>query len=240
MSKAVTSQIPKKAREVFRQTWQTEANLAVFLALLVLLIFVIPSLGLERNAERLYGSLATSVLLVCGVAIAWRRRAVFILASGLAVVTLVARWSEFLFPNTPLGIWPHLLTIAAILMLLYILLSQVFAPGPVTAMRIRGAIAAYLLFGIAWAHAYAIVGATIPGSFTIPERELRLPSEWFYYSFVTLTTVGFGDIVAVHRVARALTVGEVLTGQLYLAILIGRLVGMQISSGPSTTDHGFT
>ena len=144
----------------------------------------------------------------------------------------------FLSHNIPLGIWSHLLTIASLLMLLYILLSQVFAPGPVTHLRIQGAIAAYLLFGVAWAHAYAIVGSTIPGSFTIPERELHLPSEWFYYSFVTLTTVGFGDIVPVHRVARALTVGEVLTGQLYLAVLIGRLVGMQISTGGPPTDPG--
>jgi hypothetical protein len=231
--------MPRKVREAIAQTWQSEANLSVFLALLVLLIFLIPSLGLERADERLYGNLMTSVMLVCGVAIAWRRRAVFFLALSVTVVTLAARWADFL-RNTPLGVWPHLLSIAAILMLLYILLSQVFAPGPVTAMRIQGAIAVYLLFGIAWAHAYAIVGSTIPGSFTIPERELQLPSEWFYYSFVTLTTVGFGDIVPSHRVARALTVGEVLTGQLYLAVLIGRLVGMQISSAPSSTGQSST
>jgi len=227
--------MPRKVRETIAQTWQSEANLSIFLALLVLLIFVIPSLGLERDNERLYGNLMTSVLLVCGAAIAWRRRAVFVLALSVTVVTLAARWADFL-RNMPLGVWPHLLSIAAILVLLYILLSQVFAPGPVTHLRLQGAIAAYLLFGIAWGHAYAIVGSTIPGSFTIPERQLQLPSEWFYFSFVTLTTVGFGDIVPLHRVARALTVGEVLTGQLYLAVLIGRLVGMQISSGPSTTD----
>jgi hypothetical protein len=240
MSKLVAPQIPRKVREVVTQTWQTEANLSIFLALLVLLIFVIPSLGLERSDERLYANLAISVMLVCGAAIAWRRRSVFFLASSVVLVTLVARWADFLFPNTPLGVWSHLLIIASLLMLLYILLSQVFAPGPVTHLRLRGAIAAYLLFGIAWAHAYAIVGSTIPGSFTIPARQLQLPSEWFYYSFVTLTTVGFGDIVPLQRVARSLTVGEVLTGQLYLAVLIGRLVGMQISSGPSTADQRST
>jgi len=115
MSKAVAPQIPEKVREVVTQTWQTEANLSVFLGLLVLLIFVIPSLGLERNAERLYGTLGTSVILVCGAAVAWRRRALFFVASSVAVVTLVARWVDFLFHDNPLGIWPHLLTIAAIL-----------------------------------------------------------------------------------------------------------------------------
>src|SRR5262249_6459991 len=125
MPKVIVPQVPKKVREVVTQTWQTEANLSVFLGLLVLAIFVIPSLGLERNDERLYGNLVTSVVLVCGAAIAWRRRAVFIVTSCVAVVTLVARWSEFLSHNVPLGVWPHLLTIASLLMLLYILLSQV-------------------------------------------------------------------------------------------------------------------
>src|SRR5215472_18812747 len=108
MSKVVAPQIPKKVREVVTQTWQSEANLSVFLALLVLLIFVIPSLGLERSDERLYGNLGTSVLLVCGAAIAWRRRAVFFLASGITVVTLVVRWVDFLSRSNPLGVWPHL------------------------------------------------------------------------------------------------------------------------------------
>ena len=238
MSKVVAPQIRQKVREVVKQTWQTEANLSVFLAFLVLLIFVLPSLGIEKNDLRLYGNVASTVLLVCGVAIAWRRRSVFVVASSVAVVALAVRWADFLFANAALGVWPHLLTIAAILMLLYIVLSQVFAPGPVTSARIQGAIAVYLLFGFGWAHAYAIAASTIPGSFTTQGREASSVVEWTYYSFVTLTTIGFGDIVPTHPIARSLTVAEVVTGQLYLAVLIGRLVGMQISSGPSTTDQG--
>jgi hypothetical protein len=228
----------RKVREAITQTWQSEANLSFFLALLVLLAFVLPCLGLERR--RLYNNLASSVVLISGVAIAWRRRAVFFLAASVTLVTLIVKWTVLLSPSITLGVWPDLLTMAAILMLLYIMLSQVFAPGPVTGTRIQGAIAAYLLFGAAWAHAYAIVASTIPGSFTLPGRELSSVSEWFYYSFVTLTTVGFGDIVPVHPIARSLTVTEVLAGQLYLAILIGRLVGMQISTEMSTPDHGST
>ncbi len=208
-----------------------------FLALLVLLVFVLPSLGLERKNERLYSAVVSSLLLFSGVAIAWRRRTVFFLASGVCVVALVVKWAALLYSTGALGIWPDIATIAAILMLLYILLSQVFAPGPVTAMRIQGAIAAYLLFGIGWAHAYTIAASTIPGAFIAQGREASSVAEWFYYSFVTLTTVGFGDIVPAHPIARSLTVGEVLTGQLYLAVLIGRLVGMQVSSGPTTNDQ---
>ena len=236
MPKVIVPQVPKKVREVVTQTWQSEASLRLFLALLVLFVFVLPTLGLERR--RRYTVLASSLVLICGVAIAWRRRTVFLLASHIAVVTLALKWAEVLAPAVVLGIWPQLAVVATILMMVYILLSQVFSPGPITAMRIQGAIAAYLLFGVGWAHAYAIVASIVPGSFTLPGRDVSSPIEWFYYSFVTLTTIGFGDIVPTHPIARSLTISEVLTGQLYLAVLIGRLVGMQISSGPRTTDHG--
>jgi hypothetical protein len=229
--------MPRKVRDVIAHSWESQANLSLFLALLILLAFVLPSLGLERTDERLYSNLGTSVILICGVAIAWRQRAVFLLASLIVLVALFARWAAWLSPNSTLGVWPEILSIAAILMVLYILLSQVFAPGPITSARIQGAIAVYLLFGIGWAHAYAIVAARVPGAFTLPGRDLSSVSEWFYFSYSTLTTLGFGDIVPAHPIARSLTVGEVLTGQLYLAVLIGRLVGMQMSSEPSPTDH---
>jgi hypothetical protein len=54
--------------------------------------------------------------------------------------------------------------------------------------------------------------------------------EWFYYSFVTLTTLGYGDITPLSRVARSLAIGEALTGQLYLAVLIARLIGLEMLS----------
>jgi hypothetical protein len=134
--------MPRKVREVIAQSWESQANLSLFLALLVLLVFVVPSLGLERADERLYSELTSSVLVISGVAIAWRQRVVFWLASSIAVVTLFVRWVALpSLTSTTLGIWPHLLTIATILMLLYILLSQVFAPGPITSARIQGAIA---------------------------------------------------------------------------------------------------
>jgi len=230
----------RKIREVVAQTWQSEANLTVFLALLVLFVFVLPSLGLEEKNERLYFAVVFSLLLITGVTIAWRRRAVFFLASTVAVVALFVRWTGLLYPTSALGIWPELANIAALLMLLYILLSQVFAPGPVTPMRIQGAMAAYLLFGVGWANAYAIVASTIPRSFSLPGHDASSITNWFYYSFVTLTTLGFGDIVPAHPIARSLTIAEVLTGQLYLAVLIGRLVGMQISSGSTTRDQQST
>ncbi|MGA7462395.1 MAG: potassium channel family protein, partial [Candidatus Korobacteraceae bacterium] len=111
-----------------------------------------------------------------------------------------------------------------------VLLTQIFRPGRVTHVRIQGAVAVYLLFGIAWAHAYRITAILHPGSFAFQAGELATVADWIYYSFVTLTTVGYGDIVPTAQISRTLAVAEALIGQLYLAVMIARLVAMEIVS----------
>ena len=118
-----------------------------------------------------------------------------------------------------------------------VLLSQIFRPGRVTHLRIQGAIAVYLLFGVFYAHAYHIAATLVPGSFA-GATELTSGSGWAYYSFVTLTTVGYGDITPVSQVARSLSVAEALSGQLYLAVLIARLVAMEIVFWQQKVQNG--
>ena len=102
-----------------------------------------------------------------------------------------------------------------------------------------GGICAYFLLGITWGTAYALVELLSPGSFAVASS-LAAAGNWGvpthpitplleYYSFVTLTTVGYGDMSPLSEGARVLSVAEVLVGQLYLAVLIGRLVGSQIA-----------
>jgi voltage-gated potassium channel len=64
-------------------------------------------------------------------------------------------------------------------------------------------------------------------------------TEWYYYSYVTLTTLGYGEITPLTRVARVLAAGEAVTGQLYLAVLIARLIGMELMSSQQklARDH---
>jgi len=219
------------------RTWQSEANMSVFLVLLVLFIFVLPSLGLERRHLQLYGAVVSSLMLLFGAAIAWRKRALFIVALVIIAVTLSLKWAALLVTAPAFGLRSEISALVATLTVVYILLSEVFASGPVTSMRIQGAVAVYLLLGLAWSHAYFIVASIVPGSFSLPAHDVSSGIEWFYYSFVSLTTVGFGDILPTHPIARTLTVAEIVTGQLYLAILIGRLVGMQISSRLNTTHN---
>jgi voltage-gated potassium channel Kch len=94
-------------------------------------------------------------------------------------------------------------------------------------------VAVYLLLGLGWAFAYRLVAIARPDAFAFPAgTAVALDEEhtWrlVYFSFVTLTTVGYGDITAAHPVARSLVVCEALVGQLFPAILLARLVSMEI------------
>ena len=229
--------MPKRARDVFSQNWEAGANLSFFLALLCLMVLVLPSIGFAKGDEALYSDVAASVTLICGAAIAWSRRLLFCVTSAVVAGSLLLKWDARLFGGHAFGTWPDLLELAAIAMIIFALLSQIFAVGPVTAMRIQGAIAAYVGFGFLWAHAFAITAKTTPGSFSSGQGAGPFSaSDWFYFSFVTLTTVGYGDIVPRSPSARALAIAEVLTGQLYLAVLLAHLVSMRVS-GSGSGDH---
>ncbi len=216
-----------KATGLIKESWQSQANLSLFLLLEILIAFILPSLGFGKQDAQRYSDIGFSVLLVSGVAIAWGQRKLFALTSVVAGVALVLRWVVW-YDRTPrTELWSDWSAMAAIAMIALVLLSQIFRPGRVSHLRIQGAIAVYLLFGVLWAHAYHIAALVHPGSFNGP-AELANVSGWAYYSFVTLTTVGYGDITPVTQVTRTLSIAEALTGQLYLAVLIARLVAMEI------------
>jgi hypothetical protein len=118
--------------------------------------------------------------------------------------------------------------------LVYVVFLQVSREGPVTAHRIRGAIALYLLIAMLFAFLYGLIESLAPGSFNMPGDWSRAASSsgeaFYYFSIVTLTTVGFGDITAVHPFVRSLVMLEALIGQLYPAILLARLVTLELET----------
>jgi hypothetical protein len=108
----------------------------------------------------------------------------------------------------------------------------VFGPGVVNYHRIIGAILLYLLIGSTFVAFYTFVGLIIPDAFAgVPmEDSPALVSNLIYFSFVTLTSTGYGDIVPVHPIARSLSNIEGIIGQLYPATLLARLVSLEIES----------
>jgi hypothetical protein len=114
-------------------------------------------------------------------------------------------------------------------------LRQVVVGTEINANRLVGAICVYLMLGVIWALAYSLVELATPGSFSgvAAGQDAGWDSEWLYFSFVTLTTLGYGDILPLSELARALAYMEAVTGQFYVAILVAGLVSAYISDRQS-------
>ena len=104
------------------------------------------------------------------------------------------------------------------------ILFSILKAERVTADLVFGAVAAYLLLGICWGGLYSFIEMISPGSFSFGEGA-RDVSSLFYYSFVTLTTLGYGDILPLSKIARTAAYLEAVTGVMFTAILIAGLVG---------------
>src|SRR5664280_1848751 len=124
-----------RARALITDSWQSQANLSLFLGLMVLIAFVLPSVGFGASDIKLYSDLAFSLLLLSGVAIAWGRRKLFLLAGFVGSAALAVRWMAFFTPTPALQLWSDQWSLAAVLLIAVVLLLQVFRKGAVTHSR---------------------------------------------------------------------------------------------------------
>jgi amino acid transporter len=170
-----------------------------------------------------------------GALLVQRRRRSFV-GWALAVPAVAERLWIFFFPN------PLLLMVGSVSWLLFFvyvtwsLLRSLLKQREVAGETISLSISIYLLLGLTWALLYIVIFMSDPDAFhftTLPpsgvsEAAYRFPI-LIYFSLTTLSTVGFGDITPLSLQARYAAVAEGITGQFYLAILVARLVGMQMS-----------
>lgn len=127
----------------------------------------------------------------------------------------------------------YMLATVTFTLLAYLLTRRVFATGRVNLHRIEGAIAIYLLAGLILSQVLLFISLTNPGAFLLlghPAAHPEIAGSMGYYSFVALTTLGFGDITPVHPLARSFTLLGAVFGTMYPAILIGRLVSQELLS----------
>ena len=199
------------------------------LVILLCLYLIGAFLGRSRAATPLV-NLGTAIAVLGCVRRVTRSAVVFrAVAIGLGVL-LVAGW----IVQERSGAGPDWWNIGAGLVFLLfvqgVLLRAVFARDRVDADKIFASACAYLLLGLCWSFAYRLVQAADPQALTLSERDLTDPGPaLLHFSFTALTTVGYGAIAPVSRAARALADVEALVGQLYVAVVIARLVSLQIT-----------
>jgi hypothetical protein len=210
-----------------------EQRLSVFLYLLFIAFFLAPFV--DSLPARLLTSLLFSLVMVFGVISMARHPAIRFLAGIVACVAIVLRWMMHVLPSPLILKLGSLSAFVFMIMLTIVLLIKVFKEsGKVTVDTIMGAIAVYLLFGLSWSILYSLLDQVLPNAFNLPaiaaissvDRQQMLT----YFSFVTLTTVGYGDITPTHEVTRMFAIMEALCGQLYPATLLARLVSLEVMS----------
>ncbi len=210
--------------------WEKEEGSSILLALLVGTLFVAPFLRDWFPVLAPASSAFLILLFVVGALLisrnAWVAAAVLLLA-GSAITLEVLHEIRGFDPYPPWRVGTACLTTG---LFTAVTLRRVFAPGPITSHRLVGAVVAYLLLGLTWSYAYAWLEIMRPGSFLAGGSlaEGAYPT-LVYYSFVTLTTVGYGDVTPVSPAARASSNVESLVGILYPAVLIGRLLSMHVA-----------
>jgi hypothetical protein len=214
-----------------RRLWLSDRMLVALLVVIVLLVFVLPLVPLERP-ERIALDLAFSLLLLSGILTLSRSVFGVWLGGAIAAGALAVRFLDRLVPGVELSEWDAVLALAAEACLVSVLLVELFRPGAVTPYRLAGAVVVYLLLGLMWVNFYFVVESLRPGAFhfqTMPAAN-EIAGRLVYFSFATLSTVGYGDVIALHPVARSAANLQALTGQLFPAILIARLVAMGFAS----------
>lgn len=217
----------QKKYRFLNRLWDQESGLSGMLILLCIMHFVlIPMFG-SFSSFLVILNIFWMLFLLAGIFALSKSRKQALLISIVPVLFSVFGWISAFNP-TPFTILADLiLSIGTFLLLIVLVLLKVFEPGPITSYRVIGSVVVYMLLANIWAMVYQFFYLHIEGSFQItlpPFESNSLDANFMYFSYITITTTGFGEIVPLHPMARALVQVEAFIGVLYPVILIGRLV----------------
>ena len=222
----------------------------LLILLITLLLFLALYPFLEQEVPEKLFSVFISVTLIAGTYVVSRDRRFLAAAVVLALGALASQWLTHFIDREVTVVLAHGSNCAFCVLITVAVLAAVVKRDEVTGDKICGAISGYLLMGMSWAFLYGLIEVLRPGSFLeagqliAPDRaaihQFALMNSMLYYSLATLTTTTYGDILPKTTSARALSNLEGVAGQMYVAVLIARLVALHIlyrfNSRPQTKD----
>ncbi len=152
------------------------------------------------------------------------------LAAFLAVPMILSLWAHYFFDSAHIVLLGRVCGIVFFAIAIYHCGRFIAQSPQVTQDVIIAAVVVYLLMALMWSSAYALLEFHQPGSFVYQEGMASDSRPFFlYYSFVTLTTLGFGDITPLTAKAKSFTILQAVIGQVYLVVVLAWLVGMHVS-----------
>jgi voltage-gated potassium channel len=224
---------PEKRRIGPIRRW-AEQRPFLFLTVGLLLILLCMPFAVSKLSRFIFVELTFVLALGVGVSATGRRRwfikwvvGLWALSAGLDIVA-------YFYDATQLDIWLHLINKFSSLVFLIcctaFLLRHIFEADKISTNSVFAATSSYVLITLIWAYVYTIILTLNPGAFSFSNQTTQADLlKMIYFSLVTITTLGYGDISPVTPFARMLSGVEALVGQLYLAVLIAWLVGLTIS-----------
>ena len=205
---------------------------------MVLLMLVKPFLDVLLAGRILERTLLTVLYVAMLLSAVWavsRTRGPVIIAALLAAPAIVLQVLHVVLVNRGIDIATQLFVIAFVSYVIVAILRILFSDQRVTYNTIAASLCGYLLLGFLWSSVYQVLEITEPGSFSLPgawDPTAESPADFsryaLYYSLVTMTTLGYGDIAPRTPPARAFAAVQAVIGQIYLAVLVARLVGLHI------------
>jgi len=201
----------------------------LFTLIAFMLLFILYPLTEEFVRIGFFLDIFLSIVLLSAIYAVGERRGPLVFGVLTAVPAFLAHWVHFFFEVQVLHLIDVVFGVIFFAFATVTIVTHLFKEKRVTADLIRGAICGYLLIGLMWAFVFSLVETLRPGSF-VSEAAANLNLEnLIYYSFVTLSTTGYGDIVPMTNQARSLSILEAVMGQMYLAVNIATLVAIRIS-----------
>ncbi|MFZ5999606.1 MAG: potassium channel family protein [Bacteroidota bacterium] len=223
-----------------QEFWTHERSISALLIYLSLSLFLWLPLSGDGWFEFLIRDVLFTLVVLSGifaVLTKWKQQLLFIL---MGVIAMAVRVSWQLFNLEWLGIASVLTMLTFLSLLGWLVLRHIFKEGPVNFYRVQGSIVVYLIVGIVWAYLYDLIHQVDPLAFesakSIHATEESL-SQFVYFSFVTQTTLGYGDMVPVNPIAKSLVIFQGMFGMLYPVIMIARLVAMELEHSRATRKY---
>lgn len=197
------------------------------LLLFIVFFFVIAPFFSRGDSARLVLDLSLILLLITSVYMCSDNKRTLLFAALLASPALI----RLVHPSVVVNEITLSFNAGFFALVIYVLLKRLFQSKHITMDVIYAAVTVYILIGVFWGILYMLLEYFWPGSFLLPQSPMyaEFGQDLLYYSFITLTTVGYGDILPLSQPAKSFATLEAMTGPLYLSILVARLVGMHIS-----------
>lgn len=180
--------------------------------------------------------IAFTILLMVIVLTVGHNKKIIAIYLVLALITIGLTWAAQISHSSAVDFYRNLFSITILTVAMFLIIKEVFADANVSIDTINGALCAYLLLGFTFISVYALVDIVDPESFFLTIEsvpiDLSQPNsilDRVYFSFITMLTVGYGDIVPHSSSAKLFTIIQGFLGQVYLVVMIARLVGMHVS-----------